>query len=50
MVVLSTHSLEFAAGFASGIGVMREGRLASRGIRREEGEYGARGARRPGVG
>ncbi len=36
-VVLSTHSLEFAASFASKIGVMREGRLASRGIRREAG-------------
>ncbi|HSL00820.1 MAG TPA: ABC transporter ATP-binding protein [Rubrobacteraceae bacterium] len=33
-VVLSTHSLEFAAAFASEIGVMRNGRITSRGVRR----------------
>lgn len=47
-VVLSTHSLEFAAAFATGIGVMREGRIASRGVRLvDEGDaYGARGGDR----
>lgn len=36
-VILSTHSLEFAATFASKIGVMREGRLASLGSLKENG-------------
>lgn len=47
-VVLSTHSLEFAAAFASGIGVMREGRISSRGVRRVADAYGARGGARGG--
>lgn len=42
-VVLSTHSLEFAASYASKIGVMREGRLASLGTLKENGSRGIGG-------
>lgn len=49
-VVLSTHSLEFAARFASGIGVMREGRITSRGVRWEGDTSGAGGGARGGDG
>jgi ABC-type multidrug transport system ATPase subunit len=42
-VVLSTHSLEFAAAFASEIRVMQEGRITTRGVREGGEANGSRG-------